>query len=176
MLARKVGGKEAGGVAIGSQIDELRHAALNFGSNLLELADIADRRVKAAQALKSILPHLVEAGSADAQDGVKQRSALQAQGARARAQRSQEQEAAKSLVFPRERPQPGPKLRFRVIVNLNRVLGVGKKSVADKIIFGRVIAADKYDGQGPAGPGSIAGLRAAARLVGETALGVIPPA
>ena len=81
MLARKVGGKEAGGVAIGSQIDELRHAALNFGSNLLELADIADRRVKAAQALKSILSHLVEAGSADAQDGVKQRSALQAQGA-----------------------------------------------------------------------------------------------
>lgn len=167
VFAREVRSKKGGCISVGSEIDELAHAGLNLAPNLLELANVADRRGEIAQPFKRVVPHLVEAGSADAQDRVEQRSALQAQGARTCAQRSQEKEAAKPLVLARKRPQPSPEPDLLVVVSFTSVLRVSKERVADKVILGRVVATYKDDGQGPAGPGGISRLRSVDIFVGE---------
>src|SRR5262245_19988798 len=153
MLASQLRGKELGRIIYDSEVHELREASLNLGPNLLQFRYVTDRRVKIAQPAQGVLPHLRQAASAQAENRIQQRTALQTQRPRSGTQRTEEHETAVPLLFAPEgrsaSAQEGERLVLRVFWGRGRRCGMLEECVADKVVLLAIVPANEGDRQGP---------------------------
>src|SRR5262249_25641648 len=138
----------SGGLSSFREIDESSHPFPQLVTDGPQLGDLADRGLEIAEPLERVPPHLGEPGAAQLQDRVEKRSPLQAERTRACAQDAQEDETAKPFEIAPERGSTSAELKFCFLffILLGLLDGMIEERVADKVVIGFVVLAQKHNG------------------------------